>query len=284
MSGTTDAAVPPLPEGLPAATTVDAFLGGKVEAVQPERGHHRSGLEAVLLSAALDARITGTVVDLGAGAGVAGFCAAARCKRARVVLVERDPELLACARLALARPANAAFAGRVRIVTADIAAPQAERTRAGAGRDLADHVLLNPPFHDRRAGTGSPAKARAAAHVLGAGGLDPWFRAAASLLKFGGDVIVIFRADGLAELLGALARRFGGVEIMPILPRAEAPAHRVLVRAVKGSRAPLRLLPPLILHGREGHAFTPGVEAMLRDGRALSRVNRAWHGGRARPS
>jgi tRNA1(Val) A37 N6-methylase TrmN6 len=199
-----------------------------------------------------------------------------------VVLVERDPDLIACAREALGRPANAAFADRVRLVTADIEAPQAERERAGAGRDLADHVLLNPPFYDR--GTRSPSKARASAHVLAAGGLDPWLRAAASVLKFGGDVTVIFRADGLGDLLGAAARRFGGAEIMPVLPRPEQPAHRILVRAVKGSRAALKVLPPLVLHGEEGSAFTPGVEAMLRDGRALSSINRAWHGGRARPS
>lgn len=281
MSGATEAAPPPSPAGSP-AVTVDAFLGGRVEAVQPAAGHHRSGLEAVLLAASLDARITGTVVDLGAGSGVAGFCAAARCKRARVVLVERDPGLIECAREALARPANVAFADRVRLVTADIAASQADREQAGAGRDLADHVLLNPPFYDR--GTRSPAKARATAHVLAAGGLDPWLRAAASVLKFGGDVTVIFRADGLGDLLAAAARRFGGAEIMPVLPRPERPAHRILVRAVKGSRAALKILPPLMLHGGEGNTFTAGVEAMLRDGRALASVNRAWHGGRMRPS
>lgn len=281
MSGATEAASPPSPAGSP-AVTVDRFLGGRVEAVQPGAGHHRSGLEAVLLAASLDARISGTVVDLGAGAGVAGLCAAARCKRAKVVLVERDPDLIACARDALGRPANAAFADRVRLVTADIAAPQAEREQAGAGRDLADHVLLNPPFYDR--GTRSPAKARASAHVLAPGGLDPWLRAAASVLKFGGDVTVVFRADGLADLLSAAARRFGGAEVMPVLPRPERPAHRILVRAVKGSRAALKLLPPLVLHDAEGSAFTPGVETMLRDGRGLASVNRAWHGGRTRPS
>ena len=283
MSGATDVAPSPVAADLP-AVTIDAFLGGKVEAVQPATGHHRSGLEAVLLAAALDSRITGTVVDLGAGAGVAGFCAAARCKRAKVVLVERDPDLIECARRALARPANGAFADRVRIVAADISAPQATRDEAGVGRDLADHVLLNPPFYERAGGSRSPARARASAHVLAAGGLDPWLRTAASVLKFGGDVTVIFRADGLGDLLTAAARRFGGAEIMPVLPRPEEPAHRILVRAVKGSRAALKILPPLVLHGEGGSAFTPGVDAILREGRALASVNRAWHGGRARPS
>ena len=264
--------------------TVDTFLGGRVEALQHATGHHRAGLEAVLLAVSLDSRISGTVADLGAGVGVAGFCAAARCRHARVVLVERNAEALACARAALERPANAAFADRVRIAAADITAPEAERAAAGMGRDLADHVLLNPPFHLAQGGTRTPAEARGEAHVLESGGLDSWFRAAASVLKFRGDATVVFRADGLAYLLESIGRRFGSLDILPIQPRAAEPAHRVLVRGRKGTAGPLRILPALVLHGDTGNAFTTGVEAMLREGRALSSVVRAWHGGRGDPS
>jgi tRNA1(Val) A37 N6-methylase TrmN6 len=266
------------------ATTVDAFLGGRVEAVQPAAGHHRAGLEAVLLAASLETRISGTVADLGAGVGVAGFCVAARCKRARVVLVERDPVAIACAREGLARPANAAFADRVRIIPADISAPEADRTTAGMGRDLAEHVIINPPFYGSAANSRSPEPARADAHVLGASGLDAWFRAAASILKFGGDLTVIFRADGVDALLAAAARRFGAVDILPVHPRPEAPAHRILLRAVKGSRAGLRLMPSLILHDETGSTFRPPVDALLREGRALSSAHRPWHQARGRPS
>jgi tRNA1(Val) A37 N6-methylase TrmN6 len=265
-----------------ATITVDDFLGGKVQAVQPARGHHRSGLEAVLLAASLDARITGTIVDLGAGAGVAGLCAAARCRHAKVVLVERDQEAVACARAALARPGNAAFADRVRIVSADIGASEAERSGAGIGRDLADHVIVNPPFFERRAGTVSPRAARANAHVLETGGLDPWFRAAASILKVGGDLTIVFRADGIEALLRAAAHRFGELDILPVHARKDDPANRILVRALKGSRAGPRLLPSLILHPEEGSGFTDGVEAILRGSRSLAAVVRAWHGGRGR--
>ncbi|SDB29014.1 tRNA1(Val) (adenine(37)-N6)-methyltransferase [Bauldia litoralis] len=264
--------------------TVDSFLDGRVEALQHARGHHRAGLEAVLLAVSLDSRLTGTVADLGAGVGVAGFCAAARCPHARVVLVERNAEAVACARQALTRPANAAFADRVRIAATDITAPEAERTAAGMGRDLADHVLLNPPFYPEAAGSRSPNPARADAHVLDVGGLDSWLRAAASVLKVRGDVTVIFRADGLAQLLAAIGRRFGALDILPIQPRAGEPAHRVLVRGLKGAGGPLRILPALVLHGDTGNGFTPEVEAMLRQGRALSLVVRAWHGGRGAPS
>jgi tRNA1(Val) A37 N6-methylase TrmN6 len=262
---------------LPApAVTVDAFLGGRVEAVQPEGGHHRSGFEAVLLSAAIGEDFPGTVIDLGAGAGVAGLCIAARCPSARVLLVERDPEAIACARAALARPANRAFAGRVAIAATDIAAPEAARAAAGLGRAFADAVVMNPPFYDSAGGTVSPRTARAFAHVLGDAGLEPWLRAAASALKPGGRLVVIFRADRLDALLSALRGRFGGTAILPVHARADRPAHRVLVGAVKGSRAKSSILPPLAIHPATGNAYLPNVERILRQGVSLAGAHPSW--------
>ncbi len=257
-------------------TTVDAFIGGRVEAVQPARGHHRSGLEAVLLGAALAPDFAGTIVDLGAGVGVAGMVAAARCAAARVVLAERDAEALACAGAALARPANRTFAGRVSVVAADITAPEAARAAAGLARAMADAVITNPPFHVPATTTAPPDMARAAAHIQGKGGLDLWFRTAASVLKPGGRLIVIFRADGIAALLSALGGRFGGLNILPVQPRSDEPAHRILIGASKGSRAPARLSPALVLHGASGGTYLSDVERILRDGAGLAEIHPAW--------
>ena len=259
-------------------TTVDAFLGGLVEAVQPATGHHRAGLEAVLLAASLPATTRGTVIDLGAGVGVAGFCTAARCREANVILVERDALAVECARAARARPGNAAFAARVEIVETDI------EKREGLAPGLAHAIIFNPPFRDPSAASASPERARASAHMLREGGLDPWFRAAAGLLGSGGTAIVIFAADGIEKVLAAAKGRFGALDVLPIAPRAGALAHRILVRGIKGNRAPLRLLPPMILHGTTGNGFLPEIEAILRDGSDLARVVPAWHRGDGNPS
>jgi tRNA1(Val) A37 N6-methylase TrmN6 len=258
--------------------TVDAFLGGLVEAVQPATGHHRSGLEAVLLAASLPTTMRGIIVDLGAGAGVAGFCVAARCPEVKVILVERDPFAVECARVACARPTNAAFAPRVEVVETDI------ETRRGLTADAAEAVIFNPPFRDPSAASASPEKARAGAHMLGEDGLDPWFRAAAGLLKSAGSTTVIFAADGLGKVLAAAKGRFGALDILPIAPRAGEPAHRVIVRGIKGSRASLRLLPPLALHGETGNGFRPEIEAILRGGADLASVVPAWHRRDGNPS
>jgi tRNA1(Val) A37 N6-methylase TrmN6 len=260
-----------------AERTVDAFLGGRIEAVQPARAHHRSGLEALLLSAAVNRDFTGSVVDLGAGAGVAGMAIAARCAGASVTLVERDAEAIACAREALARSANAAFGRRLSIVAVDIMAAESERIAAGLARGEADLVVTNPPFRDAAAGSSSPSAARHAAHVLD-GGVEPWIRAATSALRPGGSLVLIFRADGLLDVLAALGGRFGDVAVLPVHPRADRPALRVVIAAAKGSRGEMRLLPGLTLHEPSGSGYLPGVERVLRDGASISDVHPAWPG------
>lgn len=251
------------------ATTTDLMLGGRFAVMQPARGHHRAGTDALLLAAALPAEAGGVVVDLGAGCGTAGLAAAARCPAVRAVLVERDPLLVDLARQSLALPQNAALAGRVEVVEADVGAPEAERLAAGLVRGGAPHVILNPPFHAPGAVRPSPAAGRAAAHVLAPTGLERWLKTAAWALAPGGTVAVIFPAGGLAALLAALEGRFGGVVVLPVHPRAGAPAVRVVVRAKRGSRAPLSLADRLVLHAGEGRAWTAEAEAILRDGAPL---------------
>jgi tRNA1(Val) A37 N6-methylase TrmN6 len=233
-------------------------------------------MEAVLLSAAIPATFAGTLVDLGSGSGVAGMCVAARAPATTVTLVDRDAAALDAARQSLALPENAAFASRVSVTPADVMAPEAERVAAGLGRAFADAVITNPPFRDPAAGTASPSEAKRDAHVTGETGVEPWVRAAVSMLKPGGLLAVIYRADGLAELQRSLAGRFGGVTILPIHPRADKPALRVLVVARKGSRAPEQLLPGFVLHAASGHAYVDAAERILRHGAGLADVHPAW--------
>jgi tRNA1(Val) A37 N6-methylase TrmN6 len=90
----------------------------------------------------------------------------------------------------------------------------------------------------------------------------------AAMARPGGHVTSIHRAEALPELLPALAGRFGGAVVLPLHPREGQPALRVIVRAVKGSRAPLELRPGLVLHNADG-SFRPRIAAVLRDGAGL---------------
>ena len=250
-----------------APVTRDKFLGGQVELFQPSARHHRSGLDAVLLAASLPAETAGRVVDLGAGAGAAGLCAAARIAAIEVTLVEREESLCHLARESLSLPENSRFSERVQILGADVTAKGQTRKAQGLAPGMADHVIMNPPFYDTRHRP-SPHAAKAGAHVLAEGGLDPWLRTASDLLVSGGSMTMIFRADGLDDVLAAMAGRFGQVVVFPVFPRAGEDATRIILRGIRGSRGPMRLRPGLVLH-REGSGYMPAVEAILRDGAAL---------------
>jgi tRNA1(Val) A37 N6-methylase TrmN6 len=131
-----------------------------------------------------------------------------------------------------------------------------------------DHVMANPPYHVVDAGTLAPDALKAGSHAMAETELARWARFMVRMAAPGGGVTVIHKAQALIRLLAVLDGRFGELRVLPLYPRAGAPAHRVLVQGVKGSRAPLALLPGLVLHG-DGDAFTPEAQAVLRDGAAL---------------
>lgn len=242
-------------------TTIDGFLGGRVTLEQPADRGHRAGLDAVMLAAALPGGSTGRVADLGAGVGAVGFCAAARLAGITITFAERAPATLEL--LARNIAANAPALGeRFSIAAVDIEAPAAVRAAAGLAPAGFDHVLMNPPFHAAGRGRASPDAARAEAHVAGPETLERWIRVAAGLLAARGTLTMIWRADGLGDVLASVGRRFGGVDVLPLFPRAGEAANRILVRGRIGSRAPLALLPGLVLHGPDG-GFTPPAADVL---------------------
>ena len=245
-------------------TTDDAVLGGRLRLIQKKRGH-RVGHDAILLAAATETRAGDRAIDFGSGVGAAGLALALRCPEVDVTLVDIDLELSGIAAENVLRNG---LGKRVRAVTLDVAAAWDEFAACGIGPGSADCVLMNPPFNDPSRQNVSPDPARRTAHAAGKGLLDGWVAAASWVLHSAGTLTLIWRADGLAEVLAALEGGFGDVAVLPVHGRAGLPAIRVLVRARKGSGAPLTLLPGLMLNDEDGKP-TAAAEAVLRGAQAL---------------
>ncbi len=237
------------------ALTEGHLLGGRVRYDQPATGF-RSGIEPVLLAAAVPARPGETVLEAGSGAGAGLLCLAHRVAGFSGLGIERDPDLVTVA------AANAAANGHagLRFQAADLlemAAPE-----AGFG-----HVFANPPYHSPD-GTASPDTQREAAKRGGPDLLAAWCRAMAALLRPRGTLTLILPAARFASAATALqASCCGSVTLCPLWPREGQAAKLVLVQARRDSRGPDRVTPGLVLHGT--HGFTAAAEAVLRDGAAL---------------
>ena len=242
--------------------TEDAFLGGKLQLRQPKSGH-RAGHDAMLLAAATPACPGDRVVDFGAGVGAAGLAVATRVTGLKLVLVEIDERLAALAR------ANA-IGNRIAAEThaLDVTSGAESFASVGLAPDSVDVVLMNPPFNDGSRHRASPDKAREVAHISLAETLEEWIRAARRILRSGGNLAMIWRADGVADVLAALGRGFGSLMILPVHADAASPAIRVVVRATKGGRAPTRLLAALVLND-ETNRPTPGARSILAGERPL---------------
>ena len=230
----------------------ETFLDGRVKVQQPERGF-RSGLDAVMLAAAVPAKAGDSALELGSGAGTVSLCLMARVEGLTLTGVEIDPGLVDLAQ------ANAAANGAgARFVTADIF-----RLPSELKQDF-NQVFCNPPFHGE--GQISPDAARTKALNDG-GQFSDWLKLGLQRTVSGGFFTAIIRADRLGEALATLPP--DGVTVLPLWPKAGEPARRVILQVRKGSRAAFALSPGLVLHQPDG-AWTPEAEAVLRRGAALA--------------
>ena len=246
--------------------TVDLWLGGRLTLIQPRRGH-RIGSDSALLAAAVDL-FDGQLVDVGAGVGSTALAMIARQSASSAVCVEIDATLAA---IAAKNAVQNGLSARIRVVCADVFDAPARR-EAGLADEAADVVVTNPPFFEAGAVRASPDRGRARAHVFpkqaGMAPLAQWIRACLVLLKPGGRFAMIHRPDALASILAAAEPGLGALNLLPVYPRNGAPAHRLVVSGVKGSRAPLRIAGGLVLHADDGR-MTPEADAIHRGDRLI---------------
>ncbi len=237
--------------------TRDAFLGGRVHAWQPKVGF-RSGIDAVLLAAAVPAAPGDTVLDIGCGTGVAALCLRSRVPQAQVTGIEIQPNYADLARRN----------GLGDIITADLASLPADfRQRQFA------HVMMNPPYFDRQTSSPSDDAGRNQARG-GPTALADWLETGARRLAPQGTLTVIQRADRLADIVPALPADLGSLVILPIAPRVGRDAKLILVQSIKGGRAALRIAAPLVLHDGPSHVsdgddYSAAANALLRCGERL---------------
>lgn len=245
--------------------TEDALLSGRVRVIQPRKGQ-RASADAVMLAAAVPSGPGMRALDLGCGTGVGMLCLAARVPGVIVDGVEIQEDLVAlCTRNIAAN----GMTGRLQVVAGDI-----RRRVPGIAPNSYDQVFANPPYFDVARHRASPHAGRATARSeAGEADLAHWIAALLRHARPGGGITLIHRAERLPELLAALVspsgkQGAGAIRVTPLWSRPGEAAKRVILRAVKGSKAPLRLEPGVVLHRPDG-TYLPEIDAVLREGAAF---------------
>lgn len=247
----------------PASMTQDAFLGGKLQLLQPEKGY-RAGIDAVFLAASIPANDGETVFEAGIGAGVASLCLLARKPHLHVTGMEIS------ARYAILCEQNAkrnGFADHVRVIQADVKEALRRDLTVMPEHGSFSHAFANPPYFEDGKVTPSPSLLKAQAHSFGPDDLDLWIKVMHAMVTLRGTVTMIHRAETLGKILGCMENRFGDIRVAPLYAREGTAASRVIIQGVKGSKAPMQLLPGLIMHKADS-SFTDDAEAVLREGAA----------------
>lgn len=248
-------------EASPDNLTDDGFLGGRLRLLQPAKGF-RAGIDSVFLAAAIPCQPGESVFEAGIGPGVAALCLLARNPGVHLTGVEiAESSVMVCAENARRN----GLADRLQVIHADL------RARGPAGLPAPGsfaHAMMNPPFFDHAKSSPSPDPHKSRAHAFGPEDLEVWVKRLHAMLRVRGSLTIVHRADALGQLLGSMQNRYGDIRIAPLFPRRGVAASRILVQGIKGSKAPLQILPGMVLHG-DGNDFTPEADAVLRHGAAF---------------
>ncbi|MEM9786203.1 MAG: methyltransferase [Pseudomonadota bacterium] len=242
--------------------TCDDFLGGKVRVFQPRRGY-RAGIDPVLLAAFTAAKTGQSLLELGCGVGVASLCLAARVPGLTVTGVELQEAYADLARRnAIANDAN------FEVITSDLRAMPADLRQKRF-----DHVIMNPPYFDRAAGTASDDAGRDTA-LGGDTPLADWLDIGIKRIGPKGYLELIQRIERLPEVLRLIDRRLGSIIVKPIAGREGRAPELFLLQARQEGRAAFRIAPALVMHEGVAHqgdqeSYTPLVQAVLRNGADL---------------
>ena len=203
------------------------------------------GMDAVLLSGFAQVKPGGCAIDLGTGTGIIPILMNAKTQGEHFIGLEIQEEMAEMAQ----RSVNLnGLQDRVSIVKGDI--KEASRIFGKASFDV---VTSNPPYMNDNHGLKNPELPKAIARHEVFCTFDEVCREASLLLKSGGRFYMVHRPHRLAEIITALkAYKLEPKRMKLVHPFADKEANMVLIEAVRGGGALMKVEAPVIVFDENG--------------------------------
>lgn len=199
------------------------------------------GTDSVLLTDFVKVKSGGMVVDLCSGNGIIPILLSAKTKAAKITGVEI---LKPSFDLAVKNVSLNGLEDRVEFINADLK-DWAKHFKCGC----ADVVTCNPPYMKVGAGFQNPDDLKAAARHEVFADLEDIINCASKLLKFGGHLFMVHRADRLCDVLCLMREyRLEPKRLKFISPNPESAPNLILVDAMSGAAPSLKLEPPVYVN------------------------------------
>ena len=203
------------------------------------------GMDAVLLSGFASVKPGERALDLGTGTGIIPLLLSAKTKGDHFTGLEIQTEIMKMAQRSVALNG---LEKKIDIIQGDI--KEASRIFGAASFDV---VTSNPPYMNDAHGLKNPGDVKAISRHEVLCTLEDVVREGTKALKPGGRFYMVHRPHRLAEIITVMRQyKLEPKRIKFVHPFADKDANMVLIEAVRGGGAWLKLEPPVIVYKEPG--------------------------------
>ena len=203
------------------------------------------GMDAVLLSGFASVKPGERALDLGTGTGIIPLLLSAKTKGDHFTGLEIQTEIMKMAQRSVALNG---LEKKIDIIQGDI--KEASRIFGAARFDV---VTSNPPYMNDAHGLKNPGDVKAISRHEVLCTLEDVVREGTKALKPGGRFYMVHRPHRLAEIITVMRQyKLEPKRMKFVHPFADKDANMVLIEAVRGGGAWLKLEPPVIVYKEPG--------------------------------
>lgn len=209
--------------------------------IQNKNGYKFS-TDSVLLANFAKGKQTDRYVDLCSGSGVVAILFACKNNIKEAYAVEIQSDLADMCRRSL----EYNNLENIKVLNIDLS-----KTHEVLGNESVDVVTINPPYNEQGK-TSNMSQIAMATHEISTN-LNEICMECFKLLKFGGKLFMVHRADRLVDILFFLRQNKLEPKVIRIVyPKANKQPNLVLIEAKKGAKKGIKFIDPLIITNDDG--------------------------------